>query len=334
MRFKRFSTFLGALLVTAGLAGCGSLATKTLPVVLEQRTETFSVRLETPARFVLLEATPAGVRCDAKRTELSLEARGGGHRGAVVTVPSCSLVPKHAGVRSKDLFAKGEYVVRVAGSGRRPPRLTLDPEDPDALSGPDQDFAGATELAENGTLQGTVNFAGANATNWVALAAAKGAVSLLFLPEPGGDVEARLFVLPPGATTPVRLGTLLPKQKKTLTPDGGTLYVRLVGRRFSGAAPYALVRKDVAKVKATSLSVIDVYPVDGKSSLLLLPAHEGLKPEASLRVTGVRDGKAVSLGRCTVTSASPTQAGCRLDAVPAANVTKLRAEWVQESNAG
>jgi hypothetical protein len=222
--------------------------------------------------------------------------------------------------------------VSASGTGRKPPRVTADPEDPDALSGPDQDFAGATELAENATVKGSVSYAGANASNWIAVGGAKNAVSLLFLPEPGSEVEAKLFVLTPGASTPVRVGTLLPKQKRLVTPDGGTLYVKVSGRRFSGETSYALVRKDVAKVKSTSLTVLDFYPVDGNSALLLLPAHDGLKADARLRVTGVRAGKPVSLGRCTVTSASPTQAGCRLDAIPSQDVSKLRAELLEGSS--
>lgn len=325
---------LGSFLAVCSLlAGCGSTPTKTLPVAFEKTSQEFAVKLETSSRIVVIEPVAKGRACDPKRKDLSLDVRGGGKRGAVVGAPSCTLVPKATVFRSKDAFAKGEYVVNASGSGRTPPTVSADPEDPEALSGPDQDFAGAVELAENQTVKGTVSWAGANATNWVKVGGAKGAVSLLFLPEPGSEIEAKLYVLTPGAADPRIAGKLVPKAKRTADGMGGDLYVRVQAKRFAGEAAYSIVRRDLAKVKATSLAVLDFYPVDAKSSLLLLPAAEGLKTDATLRVTGVRDGKPVSFGRCTVTSSSPTQTGCKLEAIPPANVSKLRAEWVQEGGA-
>lgn len=322
-----------ALPVLFALAGCSSTPTKVLPVQFEKTSQEFALKLETPSRLVVLEPLRKGAACDAKRRDLSLTVRGSGKSGAAPGVRSCTLVAKHTAFRSKEIFAKGDYIVNASGSGRSLPRVTADPEDPDALSGADQDFAGATELGENATVKGSVNFAGGNATNWIKLAKAKGDVSLLLLPEPGSEIEAKIYVLFPGSADPRRTGALSPKSKRTVDGAGGETYVRIQAKRFSGEATYALVRRDIAKVKATSLVVLDFYPVDGKSSLLLLPAHEGLKVEASLRVTGVRSGKAVGLGRCTVTSSSPTQSACRLEAVPPADVSKLRAEWVQEGSA-
>lgn len=321
------------VLVSLALAGCGSTPTKTLPVQFETTRQEFALKLETPSRLVVVEPVTKGATCDTKRADLALDVRGGGRRGAVVGTTSCTLVAKHAVFRSKDVFAKGEYVVAASGSGRTPPVVTADPEDPEALSGPDQDFAGAVELAENQTVKGSVSWAQANATNWIKVGGAKGTVSLLFLPEPGGDVEAKLFLLAPGAPSPRPIGKLAPKTKRSADGTAGTLYVRVQAKRFSGDAPYALVRRDLAKVKASSLAVLDFYPVDAKSALLLLPAAEGLKPETTLHVTGVRAGKTVSFGRCTVTSSSPTQVGCRLDAIPPQDVSKLRAEWVREGGA-
>ncbi len=326
-------TFLSAVIAFLALTGCSLAPTKGLPVHLEERTQEFSVKLETSSRFVLLEPLAPGKSCEAKRKDIFFELRGKGHRGAVDAPRSCTLVPKHVALRSKNAYGKGEYLIHAVGSGGKLPTLTADPEDPDALSGPDQDFAGAVELAENATVKGVVNFAAANATNWVQIGGARSDVSLMFLPEPGSDVDAKLYLLPPGATSPRQIGTLPPKSKRIAATDGGTLYVRIAARRFSGEANYSLLRRDVAKVKSTSLAVIDFYPVDGRSTVLLLPAHEGLKAETTLRVTGMRAGKAVSFGRCTVTSLSPTQTSCRLEAVPTADVSKLRAEYVQQGGA-
>ncbi len=322
--------------VSLALTGCGSSQLMKTPQSLESLSERVRVKAEGKAKILVIQKLAPGASCDKVKKEIKVAIKSDVGGDSIPVDSSCEFQPRSVTVQTTSYVGKGNYEVNVNGPSDRKKFIgaaivTTDCEDPEVNSGPDQDFGGAMALAENQTFQGKVDYANGNATNWIQLPAKSAEMSLFFLTDAPSDVKARLFVLPRGAKAPRRLEALTPKVKKYFRPAEGTLYVQVTGQRLKGEVNYSLTRKDSSLTKSVTVPVIDCYPVNANTSVVLLKPSEAMKVNDELQISAQKaKGGTISLGRCVVTSVSDSQVSCRMQAVPTSDLSHYRAQLLKD----
>lgn len=322
----RYRSGLSALLVLSLVNACASTVTK-LP---EEFSSSAKVKVKLESRGQILAATKLkkGGKCEPGAKSLKLEVQSDKGK-SFSTSTSCTLVPGHLTAYTTVPLAKGEY--RVKATSENEAKLSVRYSDADFASGADQDFGGATELAENQSVKGTVNYLAGDATDWVK---AKGGAMMLTLLEDGEGTTAFVYKLAKGGSDPTALGEIKNKQKKKFRLDKGEeLLVKVLGDKFKEEGSYTLIRRDLtgsaAGGKKESLGVIDAYPLTDTSSLVLLRAVAKMKVDDEIEITGMRaSGAPLKLGKCRVGSVADGQASCRLDRVLPSDLVEYRAEAV------
>jgi len=315
------------------LSGCASQTTN-LPEEFYTNTK-IKVKLETRGQVLAVAKLRKGTRCESVAKTFKLEMKSDKGKKIFSNV-SCTALPGMM-VAQSAIAPKGEYQVKALLESRKgldeaEAKISVKYADADFASGADQDFGGAAELAENQTVKGTVNYLAGDATDWVK---AKGGSSvILTLLEDGEGTTAKVYKLSKGNADPSAIGELTNKQRRRFKLDkGDELLVKVSGDKFKKEGSYTLIRRDVsggaAGGKKESIAVIDSYPLNDSSSVVLLRAVERMKVDDQIEITGMRaSGAPLKLGKCRVGSLADGQASCRLDRVLPSDLVEYRAEAV------
>ncbi|MBI4403825.1 MAG: hypothetical protein HY537_06680 [Deltaproteobacteria bacterium] len=313
------------------ISGCSSLTTVQLPRVFDDRDDKFLVKLAASGQIIVRQKFPEKAKpCEAYKINFKVEIKKA--KGSRIPVRYvCTFLPGNLVAMSSGMLPKGEYEVRgVNISGPMPfketPVLSVRYLDPDFGSGTDQDFGGAVELGENATVKGAVNYADGNTTNWIR-AKGKGTMLLDFIdPSENHDLKALVFSFSKETGSLVPISALRHKGPRRMRTTGEVL-IKVVGPAYEGERSYSVSRRDLQATKKVRIPVIDCYPLDGASSIVLLGGAEGLKANDEVSVLGKKaTGENVSLGACKVISIEGSQASCRLDRLPPENILEYRAE--------
>ncbi len=198
---------------------------------------------------------------------------------------------------------------------------------PEADSGPDQIIAGATSLVSDTPIKDIVSISEGDQTDWYLLKGENLQSEITFLSSGSKKLSANLYRVHPRKLTKTLLKVLRPSKANQVFVKKNDLYIQVQAKHKSGEYPYSLVRRDLSKGSSSSklskISVIDIYPLAGKESLVLMNASEDLKVGSTLTIRGYKDNtNSVELGDCEVSSVSDGQASCTL-------ATQLTSKYTQ-----
>jgi len=328
----KYSIGIGILLVGVG---CSSLSEYKMGEVLPSADETFKLKLDSKGRIFVSQRLSAKGRpvCEKLKADLSVSIKRESDGEKIAVEESCTFLPGRLVAIAKDNAAKGEYMIALSRGGKADlydakPFLGAKYVDPEFNSGTDYVVDGATELPKGQSAKGIIAYANGNRTDWIRLKGKNARVGLTLLENADArEVGAEVYKILKGGGRPVRIATLLPKKKRSFQVTADDLLVKLTAESYEGAMSYSLLRSDEAGGKKINIPVVDCYPVDEDSSIVLLGKADAVKVGDEITVFGkTTAGERVTVGTCQITSLSENGASCRMAARLRQTYLEFRAE--------
>lgn len=297
--------------------GCSLFSRKKdLPIPLGSVETDRTIELASSAKLALLLKLKRNTQCDNLRKKVTPTFRGSSGRSLSYQY-LCDALKDYLVIQTSNYYPKGKYRISVKGdlsafSGK--PFASALYRQPDFNSSGDQVATGSLKLEANQQIQGTVNAANGDKSDWLQIDGDGTRTSITFLGESSNSHISVGLYRQSETGVPVRVKTLYPAKAEWVTLKSTPYFVKVLGHNYFGELGYTLVRSDKKATHALRLSVIDYLPISANQSLYLLKKIDGLKEQMDVSISGIRsDGKRISLGVCRITSFTETQASCEMD---------------------
>lgn len=314
---------LASLILMLLLAACAGV-----PVVPPQTLSNSDqpVRVELPERgkIVLsqeLRKNVLGLNCREFSKRFQVKLQHSAHNTRIPMHASCKVRKDHLVLYPRNFLAAGDYHVTIERKqawryfyGK--PQLLVRYINADFKSDSDQVMSGAVPASKGNKIEGEVNYSQGDRTDWYQIDGENGMVSLTLLGENNAkDIDATVFRSDGPKAKP--LFKLHHGKPLTARLGKSDIFVRIRGKRYTGAVKYSLLRRDFPITRVVSVPVIDSYRVSDSTSMLLLEAVDGMAVKDELSIKGKKmNGELISLGQCLVTSVEGGQASCKLPQYP------------------